>query len=568
MSDLPTPDEPTAPDTPSDGATVMPPPPKDTHRGPKAIVMAVVVVAILLVGGVAAAMYSLAAGAPETILDKVPSGTDAVVVVHLDPAASQKMNLFRMTEKFPALGSEDELRQKLNGAMDDALEGSGLTHQDLDWVGGEAGAYVDFGGMNLTSPDVGTPSFAVMLTADDTAGAARTLEKLQESSGTTYTTQEISGVAVSVPADEQEPTTGIVAGVAVIASDADTMRSLIATAQGGASVQGDPEFQTVSAELPQSNLGMLYVNMAEVGRMLDSLGSAGLMTGTEQLQAAQAVGMTVSATGDGLQVDAATTTDPSKLTQGQRDQLAGGDEPNPLLGMVPSDAYAVLASSGVTSGLESSIEQIAQIDPTTARQVERLDLLGPNGLLAHLSGDVGLQVGPGAGLLPVNGTVMVGVDDADATEAWLTAHLPELLKDTPAGGIDWQTEDYNGTTIYSSDPLSGSVPVAWGVTDRALVVGLTAASVERAVDLASGTGETIASSPAYQSVASRLPGTNAVMYIDVQQLLAAVKTFMPAEQYQEFERKGAANVEPITIIAAGSRSDENGSRSTLLIEVP
>jgi hypothetical protein len=112
------------------------------------------------------------------------------------------------------------------------------------------------------------------------------------------------------------------------------------------------------------------------------------------------------------------------------------------------------------------------------------------------------------------------------------------------------------------------VPVAWGVTDRALVVGLTAASVEQAVDLASGTGETIASSPAYQSVASRLPGTNSVMYIDVQQVLAAVKTFMPAAQFQEFERKGAANVEPITVVAAGSRSDENGSRSTLLIEVP
>jgi hypothetical protein len=54
----------------------------------------------------------------------------------------------------------------------------------------------------------------------------------------------------------------------------------------------------------------------------------------------------------------------------------------------------------------------------------------------------------------------------------------------------------------------------------------------------------------------------------VQQVLAAVKTFMPTEQFQEFERKSGANVEPITVIAAGSRSDENGSRSTLLIEVP
>jgi hypothetical protein len=371
-----------------------------------------------------------------------------------------------------------------------------------------------------------------------------------------------------VPADEEQPTTAIVAGVVVIAGDVDTMRSVIATAQGGASVQSDPEFQAISAELPQSNLGMAYMNMAEVGRLIDSLGTAGMMSGTEQLQAAQAIGMTVSATGDGLQVDSATTTDPSKLTQEQRDQLAASEGPNPLLDMVPSDAYAVLATAGVTAGFETSIRQIAQLDPTTARQVERLDLFGPNGLLTHLSGDVGLQVGPGAGLLPVNGTVMVGVDDADATEAWLTAHLPELLEDTPAGQIQWRTEDYNGTTIHSSDPLSGSIPVAWGVTDQALVVGLTAASVEQAVDLASGTGETIASSAAFQSVASRLPGTSSVVYVDVQQVLSAVETFMPSEQYQEFEREGAANIEPISVVAAGTESDETGSRSTLLIEVP
>ena len=37
-------------------------------------------------------------------------------VAHLDPAASQKMNLFRMTEKFPDLGSEEQLATKVERA--------------------------------------------------------------------------------------------------------------------------------------------------------------------------------------------------------------------------------------------------------------------------------------------------------------------------------------------------------------------------------------------------------------------------------------------------------------------
>ena len=38
------------------------------------------------------------------------------------------MNLFRMAEKFPALGSEEELRQKLNEALDSMLADTGMTH--------------------------------------------------------------------------------------------------------------------------------------------------------------------------------------------------------------------------------------------------------------------------------------------------------------------------------------------------------------------------------------------------------------------------------------------------------
>ena len=104
----------------------------------------------------------------------MPASADVVFVAHLDPAASQKMNLFRMAEKFPALGSEEELRQKLNDALDSVLADTGMTHEDLAWVGGEAGGYVDVG--------AGTPSFAIMVATDDEAAASAAMQRMRDAS--------------------------------------------------------------------------------------------------------------------------------------------------------------------------------------------------------------------------------------------------------------------------------------------------------------------------------------------------------------------------------------------------
>jgi hypothetical protein len=433
MSDVTLPEEP-APQPGPTPAAALPEPPPQRSRASRIVLMAAIVVAVLFVGGAAAAFFSLR-GAPETILDKVPSTADVVVVAHLDPAASQKMNLFRMSEKFPALGSRADLTQKLNEMLDQALGDSGLSHEGLGWVGGEAGVYVDIGS--------GDPSYGILLASSDDAAASSAIQKVQASSGTTYTTSPIGGVDVSVPQSSDQPVTAIVQSVVVLASDENAMQSVIDTANGGASILDDPTYQTIAGDLPQDNLGMAYVNVAAVNQMLEAMSGsiAGLTGDTQQLAAAQAVGMSVSATTEGLSFDVASQNDPTKLTQVERDALAATDGPNPLLSMVPSDAYAVAAMGGATAQLERSFEQLSQLDPKTARTIEQLDLVGPNGLLQKLSGDVSIEISKGQGFLPMGGTVMVGVKDAGGVETWLNEHLPKLLAQTDVGDLAWQTED-------------------------------------------------------------------------------------------------------------------------------
>src|SRR4051812_12007990 len=468
----------------------------------KAVTIAMLVVAAVLVVGVvgAGAAYLSLRGASEMVLNKIPTGADAVVVAHLDPAASQKMNLLRMASKFPDVGTEQELTQKLDGMLDDALSGSGLTHEDLGWVGGEIGGYITINGA--------APSYAVLVASDDDGAASAALQTFRDGSGATYTQSAVDGVSVWSPTSTDAPAMAIVDRTVVLASDQDAMRAVIQTDHGASSIEEDQTFQGVMDELPDANLGFAYVNV----HALTSLAALvpGRMGGLEtQFAAYEGAAYSISAESDGLEIDGAVTTDPSKLTDAQREAL--GSAPNPLLSITPANAYAVLASSGMGQTLEDSVTQYAQLGPGPARMIERLGLTGRNGVLQHLTGDLGVQVGPGSGLLPVSGTVMIGVDDAGAVQSWLDDHVPGVVAQAGLSELTprtLKTEEYQGVKItYGALPTT---PVAWGVVNGALVVGLSPHAVEQAVDLSQGGGSSITSNADFSSVVDGLsgPGTD------------------------------------------------------------
>ena len=563
MSDGP--QDPTPEEVPAEPA--LPAAPEVPAEAPKKkggrIALVVGIVVVVLAGAIGAGAFLFLRGAPESVLDKVPASADVVVVAHLDPAASQKMNLFRMAEKFPALGTQAELTQKLNDALDSMLTDTGLTHDDLAWVGGEAGGYVDVGS--------GTPSFAIMIASDDEAAAGTAMQRMRDASHADYTTTTIDGIDVAIPASSDQPAMGIVDGVAVIASDETAMRTVITTANGDATIQDDPVFQGVSDRLPEDNLGFVFVNVQQLLELANAIPGAatGLQGSVEQLAAAQGLGFAVTAGSDGIALDSVTTTDPSKLTQEQRDALTAGDGPNETLTLVPADAYAVMAVQGLATGLETSVSQMAQLDPATARMIEKLHLLGPNGLLGLLSGDIGVQVGPASGLLPVGGTVLIGTNDGAAGQAWLDAYLLKSVGGlAPGFRTQTKTEDYNGVTITYADDLAPSgVTFAYGVVNDTVVLGTSAKSVEEAVDLAQNGGG-ITTDDGYTSATDGLPGTESLVYVDVQGILTAVQDILPSQAYRDFLDQGGENVEPITVVVAGGESDEQGSSSRLLIGIP
>jgi len=74
----------------TEGGEAAPPAPR---RGLKVAGIALAAV-LVLVGAAGAAAFMLLRGSSEAILDKVPASADVVVTANLDPAASQKLNLY------------------------------------------------------------------------------------------------------------------------------------------------------------------------------------------------------------------------------------------------------------------------------------------------------------------------------------------------------------------------------------------------------------------------------------------------------------------------------------------
>ena len=157
---------------------------------------------------------------------------------------------------------------------------------------------------------------------------------MRDASGTTYTSSTVDGVEVWAPATSDQPTEAIVDDTVVLASSPEAMQTVITTGNGDTTIEDDATFTGVMDKLPDDNLGFVYVNVGSIASLASLIpGQAGGLA--SQLDAYQGAAYSISAESDGLAIDAAVTTDPSKLTAAQRDALGSG--PNPLLALTPGE---------------------------------------------------------------------------------------------------------------------------------------------------------------------------------------------------------------------------------------
>ena len=610
MSDE-TPQEPTqepipAADVPTEPMPATPPPPPTPDMPYTAVMdtpavpgrkgkrtVAVVVAALVAVGagGAAFAFFQLR-GSSDVLMSQVPASADFVATVYLNPAASQKVDLFRMTDKFPVLGSESDLTQRLNTYLDQAGQSVGLNHNDFQWIGSQAAVVVDL-------PGAAAPNIEVLVNVDEMSAAKATLTKARSNPGLTgWTDTQYKGVTVSsAGAVGSGGAYAFVGNTLVLANSTGGVDSIIDTDQGGASLADSADFKATSAGLPDGRLAFVYVNVNSLLQLAQSVGSAaGVVPGaldTTALQAIRGLGMTVSAEPTGLAMDVNETFDPSKMSDAMKALYSGAAHDNPLLSFVPGDAFAVAQMEGVDALFAALIDQVSKTSPDVTAKLGAAGVTGPSGLLSTLTGDLAFELAPGAAGSPVSGALLLGTNDTTKFDA-AVSRLRDLAatsqscsssasvssgRVTSSGVVlpasrtitkctttvaKWLTEDYKGTTINYVAPDGTAPTLAYATVDGAGVIGIGPDSIKQLIDAKAGAN--ITSNSAFTTAQAVVPSQRQFFYVDVQGMLQGIATASPDQAASM--QQAIALLKPVKAVVIGAESDATHSHSKLLIEIP
>jgi Protein of unknown function (DUF3352) len=555
------------------------PPASRTGRAQRWLVVALATLLVVAGGGSAAAFF-LMRGAGEELLQLVPASSEVVVTAYLDPSAGQKVNLMALANRFPALRDDQRFRQQIDDVLDEALEGAGLSHEDVrPWLGSQVAFVVDL----EVNDDVPTASFLVA--SEDDEAARKTLEKALLGSLGNEQTSQYRGATMHIFGSGGTSSFGyvIVDHVVVLSNQSIGLTRVVDVSEGSApAIADDPAFLDTISSLPQGKLGLAYVNPTEIANQAFSatgLGAAGTAPGLDLLRAISGVGTTLSAHPDGLAFDVAVRMDPSKLDPVTRLQLDQPVHENGVLGFVPADAYAVATQQGLDETLKQTVDQILAT-PEGERIRQRI---GVDDALAALTGDLAFEVGPGSGPVPAGGAILIGVRDPSAVQRTLDG-LAELVliargrAGAPAFGdvtglerhdvletvpkATWRSSTYQGTTIWYLDDaeLSGTgfVP-SYAVVEGAAIVGSSPTEIRKVIDTQAGSAANIGESSSYRRAVSRVPDGASTFYVDVGAIVSRFGSQLPPDV--------VSNIEPFKTVVQGASSSSSLITYRLFIEI-
>jgi len=489
---------------------------------------------VVVVAAIAVAAVLVLAKPNPSIEKMVPATHDALVIANLNPSLAQKVNLLRAVHSFPDTKTDAAISAKL----DEAFKAAGLsfTNDVQPWLGGEVGVS---GRVNLES-SADSP-FALYVVSRDDAKAQAALAKLR--SGTTgkkYSWKDETYNGISIAAgtptvtSEKPVAYSLVDHVVVAASSAALIHEIIDTDQGrGARLVDTADFKATMKLLPSDRVGMGYIAgkslVAGVKQQMakpSTLGIPALKT-LDDLNALQGIGGAVSATGTGVAFDVAIKLDASKLSPATRQAFAATRRPDVVMRWIPKSSDGFLAIGNLDQSIKTLLDQYGT-DASVKASTDAFGLTGAQGILPHLTGDLGVEVELGNKSIP-SGAILIGTNDAAGMNAFF-AKLVVLAGQTSQqqAGTGITRTTYRGTVITSwSSPSLGVVAglaPSYAALDGMGILASSQAEVKAVID-AHASGSNITADATYKSVsAASLPKPAGIIYVNIARVVSLLET--------------------------------------------
>lgn len=539
--------------------------------------------AVVGAGAIGALAFTLLLKPGPGIDRMVPDDAGLYATVYLDPSVPQKANLVRMAHHFPDLRTDQQLTQKLNDWLDQALKDTGLsfTRDVQPWLGSRLTTVGEFSSR---------PTGALLIASKDDAAAQAALARVRTSQPgktLTWSTTTYQGVSLSVGTGHGMTTVyAYFDHTAVLADSEGIVHAVIDTDQGKrGSLLQTADYQATVALLPSDRLVLAYLNGPRLLEMLKAQASTRLKgaaplkvpdSAWRELAAFRGIGMTLAAGSDGLLGDVEIKIDASKLDTTMKNAIAQSARRNALLAWIPQRAFGVLASNGLKSGLQSAIDQTGALDAQASDSLKQLGLLGNNGVIAHLTGDLALEIeSPTA--RTIGGAVLIGTSDPAGMQIFLTklGTIAELA--APSSSVSGSLtatpalkSTYKGVPI-TSFPISGlgvtGLAPSFAVTQGVGIIASSPAAIRSLIDAHSG-GTTIARAANFAAVkAATFADPQNFLYVDVSETVDAILSYVPPAQRGTYDREVAPNLAPVkaVMIASQGQSDRLSERVFVLI---
>ena len=504
-----------------------------------------------------------AAGTDGKAAEAIPADSLFFTSVNIDSGSDAWKQLSAVGARFPGWA---QIVAEFNSGLNETSEDGTSWAADIQpWLGGEAGVAVT--SLDLSEPSSPKPVVVGYVESKDDAKAAALVQKtegikpLPDYNGYKRWALDTDGFAA------------IGKNAVLIGTSEAVLQQAIDTREGaGARLADAQSFKDTLKELPEDNLGVVYVDGPKLAQLVtlaaqaaplpttgeDGSSQAGqqqLTKALDQLRVLKSVGMSFGADEGGFRFRTATIVDEERAkTLG----IVTEDFEPTLIDRVPATTLAYFGFQNLGPMLKTALDGVSGDSPQIAQAITAIEAMTgakfDTEVVPLLSGEHALYVAPGnPGPIPAVG-LLLKPEDAAAGAATLKKLTGALVKELAAGGEDSgvQVEDIPNGQRFSGAQLSG-LSVVWRQAGDVIAISNDAtAGDEPAASLAdsdkwkdlkksAGVGDDV----------------SALAYVDIPGILDAVRAAGGGAQLDS-DPNVTANLKPLGGLAMWGDSKDGG----------
>jgi hypothetical protein len=493
--------------------------------------------------------------------------------------------------------SWDEIIRELDKNLSDALDLT-ITDDIKPWIG----QYAGIGVYDIRINDNQHPvSLIIAIESRDNKAADNFIGKLRDSieanNNISMDETKYQGVTIYSYQDEYGGAGYAFcrSGSLVLFSLKDTDLHTAIDAQKGKSLADNNRFHDMLAKMPDKRVGTAFFTSREVVNLINELqsqtgavydqinkdlGGTGTIPQTQinpiNLDMWDAIGLSISITGAGLQLDTVTSYNLDKISAAQRELLNSLDKSSTAVGMFPEDTLAFITSQRLDLTYDVMLETVRSFSQDVSDSIDNalqsvrdetnIDLT--EDLFHRLDGEFAIGIFPSSqGILAQQANVNLGfallVESSDTGA--LANTIDTLASKREEGGAGVERSASGNLNLYEFlDQPGGNTIFSGGIEKKYVAIASSNQAIE---DLFAG-NPSLSKSIRYRDAISPLPdGVQPILYLDVEGILGTIRESLSGYSRQDFDQSVSV-LGPIPYIVMGSSKLDNGFvRETLVIHV-